>query len=94
VFRAYAKARENHEFLKKFDRGEKEKMATSEEVFGAKAGKVWLALKGSKPLNSKELSKKTCLKECDVYGALGWLGREGKINVVGNAESGYAYALK
>ena len=53
-----------------------------EEVFGANAGKVWNALKSNGPLNIQSITKTTQLKETDVFGALGWLGREGKIQIV------------
>jgi len=54
-----------------------------EEYFGVNAGKVWKALKDAgKPLTAKEIAAKTGLKITDVFGALGWLGREGKIEVL------------
>ncbi|MEM5879160.1 MAG: winged helix-turn-helix domain-containing protein [Candidatus Aenigmatarchaeota archaeon] len=53
-----------------------------EEVFGVNAGKVWNALKTRGPLSVATLSKETGLKQNDVFGALGWLGREGKIEII------------
>ena len=54
-----------------------------EEVFGVNAGKVWKALKeAGKPLTVREIVRATGLKLTDVYGALGWLGREGKIEIM------------
>lgn len=54
-----------------------------EEVFGVNAGKVWKALKeAGRPLTVKEIVGATGLKLTDVYGALGWLGREGKIEII------------
>mgnify|MGYP001772665923 CR=1 FL=1 len=53
-----------------------------EEIFGVNAGKVWFALKSKGPLTAKQISKETNLKITDVYGALGWLGREGKIEII------------
>ena len=51
------------------------------------AGKVWKALKeAEKPLTVKEIAAKTGLKITDVFGALGWLGREGKIEIVVDAK--------
>lgn len=54
-------------------------MPTLEEFFGTNAGKVWQALNSSGALTAKELAKATKLKETEVFGALGWLGREGKL---------------
>ncbi|MCK9586040.1 winged helix-turn-helix domain-containing protein [Methanothrix soehngenii] len=50
-------------------------------VFGINAGIIWdlLSLKG--PMSARELAKSAALRIDDVHGALGWLGREGKINV-------------
>ena len=54
-----------------------------EEFFGFNAGKVWQALnKSKKPLTINQIMKSTKLKRDDVFGALGWLGREGKIEVL------------
>lgn len=63
-----------------------------EEVFGANAGKVWQALKSKGPLTAVNISKATNLKANDVFGALGWLGREGKIAIV-NGKQGIVYKL-
>lgn len=49
------------------------------EVMGAWAGLVWEALNTSGVLTMKGLKKATKLKEKEIYAALGWLGREGKI---------------
>lgn len=58
-------------------------MMKPEEVFGINAGKVWKALKDAgRPMTAKEIAGATGLKVTDVYGALGWLGREGKIEVL------------
>jgi transcription initiation factor IIE alpha subunit len=53
-----------------------------EEIFGVNAGKVWNVLKTKGPLSSTTISKETGLKLNDVFGALGWLGREGKIEII------------
>lgn len=53
-----------------------------EEVFGVNAGKVWNALKAKGPLSVAAIAKETGLKQNDVFGALGWLGREGKIEII------------
>ena len=49
------------------------------ELIGANAGKIWNALQnGAQGL--KALKKATKLKNEDLYLALGWLAREGKIS--------------
>ncbi len=50
------------------------------EVIGFNAGLVWNALNDSGKLTLKEVKKLTKLKEKDIYAALGWLAREGKIS--------------
>lgn len=49
------------------------------EKMGANAGVIWTHLdsKGSKSL--KEIKKECKLTDKDMYAALGWLAREGKI---------------
>ena len=54
-----------------------------EEYFGVNAGMVWKVLKNAgRPLTAREIARTAGLKITDVYGALGWLGREGKIEIV------------
>jgi len=54
-----------------------------EEIFGVNAGVVWKTLKeAKKPLSVREISKLSNLKITEVFGALGWLGREGKIEIL------------
>ncbi len=54
---------------------------TIESVFGKKAGIVWEALNKNGPSNIDNIVKTTGLKREEIYGALGWLGRENKISV-------------
>jgi hypothetical protein len=54
---------------------------TVESIFGTKAGVVWRALNQNGPSNISDLVKSTSMSREEVYGALGWLGREGKITV-------------
>lgn len=63
-----------------------------EEIFGLNAGKVWQALKSKGPLTAANISKLTNLKANDIFGALGWLGREGKIQIISNKQ-GTVYKL-
>lgn len=48
------------------------------EKIGNNAGLVWNALCGGS-LEVKALKKETKLTEKDLYAALGWLAREGKV---------------
>ncbi len=52
-----------------------------EKMFGVGAGKVWKALNKQSGKSAAQLAKETKLKANEVYAALGWLGREGKITV-------------
>ena len=51
------------------------------EVIGTYAGTVWVALNGADALGVKQLKKITKLKDKEVFAALGWLAREGKISL-------------
>lgn len=51
------------------------------ETIGANAGTVWVALNAADVLGIKQLKKITKLKDKEVYAALGWLAREGKVNI-------------
>ena len=55
-----------------------------EEYFGSKAGTVWSALKSKGPLNIAQLKRATRLSDSEIYGALGWLSRENKIEIIGD----------
>ena len=52
------------------------------ETIGMNAGLVWTALNEADALGLKQLKKITKLKDKETYAALGWLAREGKINMV------------
>ena len=52
---------------------------TAESLFGFNAGVVWEALNQNGASNIRNLVKVTSLSREEVYGALGWLGREDKI---------------
>lgn len=52
------------------------------ETIGLWAGSVWNALNDANgSLTVKGLKKATKLKEKEIYAAIGWLAREGKVNV-------------
>ena len=52
-----------------------------ESVFGVNAGIVWKALNLNGPMTIDDLVKATTLNPEEIYGALGWLGRENKITL-------------
>lgn len=50
------------------------------ELIGTNAGKVWNALHEGGKMSLKALKKATKIKaEKDMYAALGWLSKEGKL---------------
>ena len=56
------------------------------ELFGNNAGLVWNALNASNGQTGKALKKATKLKDKDLYAALGWVAREGKVNIEDKGE--------
>jgi len=54
---------------------------TIESMFGVKAGIVWEALSQNGPSTVGDIAQATSLRREEIYGALGWLGRENKITV-------------
>lgn len=65
------------------------------ETIGLWAGAVWNALNEADALGMKQLKKITKLKEKELYAAIGWLAREGKlmINVCPDDEKEYIITL-
>jgi DNA-binding IclR family transcriptional regulator len=57
-------------------------MVGVEETFGKGAGKVWKALNEGSILTVSQIAKKANMPPSGVHGALGWLAREGKVDVV------------
>ena len=53
-----------------------------EEVFGVNAGKVWNVLNQEGALSVKDIAREAQLKINEVFAALGWLGKEGKIEII------------
>ena len=56
------------------------------EAIGTFAGTVWVALSATDALGVKQLKKITKLKDKEVFAALGWLAREGKVNIAQDPE--------
>ena len=50
------------------------------------AGSVWVALNNANALGVKQIKKITKLKDKEVYAALGWLAREGKVEIAPSPE--------
>lgn len=63
------------------------------ETIGLNAGSVWNALNEADTLGIKQLKKITKLKEKEVYAALGWLAREGKVNINADPEDAKEYII-
>lgn len=57
-------------------------MVGVEETFGKDAGKVWKALHEGSILSVAQIASKAGMPPSEVYGGLGWLAREGKIDIV------------
>lgn len=51
------------------------------ETFGINAGKVWSHLDETGRQHIREVKKATKLTDKNLYAALGWLAREGKIKM-------------
>lgn len=51
------------------------------EQIGTSAGAVWRALTTADALGMKQIKKITKLKKEEIFAALGWLAREGKVNI-------------
>jgi len=49
------------------------------EKIGINAGKVWTVLDETGRLHVKDIKKATKLTDKDLYAAVGWLAREGKV---------------
>jgi hypothetical protein len=49
------------------------------EKIGINAGKVWTVLDETGRQNVKDVKKATKLTDKNLYAALGWLAREGKV---------------
>jgi hypothetical protein len=54
---------------------------TVESIFCVNAGIVWEALSQNGPSTIGDIAQATSLRREEIYGALGWLGRENKITL-------------
>ena len=55
---------------------------------GNNAGLVWNALNANGKMTETKLKKETGLASAEFFAALGWLAREGKLNVVSETRCG------
>lgn len=55
---------------------------------GNNAGLVWNALNANGKMTDTKLKKETGLASAEFFAALGWLAREGKLNVVTETRCG------
>ncbi|MFH0835768.1 MAG: glycosyltransferase [Candidatus Micrarchaeota archaeon] len=83
IFSLYGLAEKNSR-LKIKTRGEQMDVV---EHFGGSAGKVWLALKDSKPMGIRELKTKTKLSGEEVMAGLGWLACERKVYEIADGKT-------
>lgn len=60
------------------------------EKIGMNAGKVWTILDEGGRQNVKEIKKAAKLTDKDLYAALGWLAREGKVALETEAKEVFA----
>ena len=57
------------------------------DTIGTWAGLVWNALSEADVLGNKQIKKMTKLKDKELYAALGWLARAGKITFADNEDN-------
>lgn len=51
------------------------------DTIGANAGAIWQVLNEAEAMGLKQLKKVTKLKDKEVFAAMGWLAREGKLMI-------------
>jgi hypothetical protein len=56
------------------------------EQIGTNAGLIWQALAETNAVSTKQLKKVTKLKDKELYAAIGWLAREGKLSIAPSDE--------
>ncbi|MCI9286244.1 MAG: winged helix-turn-helix domain-containing protein [Muribaculaceae bacterium] len=57
------------------------------DTIGLNAGSVWAALNEADAVDTKQLKKMAKLKnDKELFAALGWLAREGKVNFVASED--------
>lgn len=51
------------------------------DTIGANAGAIWQVLNAAEAMGAKQLKKDTKLTDKELFAAIGWLAREGKVNI-------------
>lgn len=51
------------------------------DTIGANAGAVWTVLNDAEAMGTKQLKKAAKLKDKELFAAIGWLAREGKLMI-------------
>ncbi len=51
------------------------------DTIGLNAGAIWEALNEAEAMGIKQLKKATKLKDKELFAAIGWLAREGKLMI-------------
>jgi hypothetical protein len=69
-------------------------MVSVDEYIGANAGVVWRALKGNGGMSVAQLTRTTGLTNAAIYASLGWLAREGKIEIRGSKPLNFKFVLR
>lgn len=63
------------------------------DTIGFNAGKVWQALDAAQSMGVKQLKKVTKLKDKEIFAAIGWLAREGKLVINQDPEDDKEYII-
>lgn len=56
------------------------------DLIGLWAGKVWEAVGDTDTVSTKQIKKISKLKDKELFAALGWLAREGKVSFQSNPD--------
>lgn len=63
------------------------------DTIGANAGAIWQVLNEAEAMGVKQLKKATKLKDKEVFAAIGWLAREGKLMIDEDPEDAKEYII-
>ena len=63
------------------------------DQIGVYAGELWQALNEAEALGLKQIKKITKLKDKELFAAIGWLAREGKLMIVPDPEDAKEYII-
>lgn len=63
------------------------------DTIGLAAGQIWQVLNDADAMGVKQLKRVTKLKDKEVFAALGWLAREGKVVINQDPEDAKEYII-